>query len=107
DAEQISAGVFRHTDKSGKVWIYRKTPFGLSKFEEGAAQEKAAAPVVEDSNKNASGKRDTPFGEVRSRRKEQAAASQPAITETVDNGDTVQFERSSPFGTYRWTRKKA
>ncbi len=36
-AKEVEANVWRHTDDKGKVWIYRRTPFGLSRFEEAAA----------------------------------------------------------------------
>jgi hypothetical protein len=34
DAVAAGDGSFRYTDKAGKRWIYRKTPFGISKAEE-------------------------------------------------------------------------
>jgi len=34
DATPVGPYAWRHTDKNGKTWIYRKTPFGLSKVEE-------------------------------------------------------------------------
>jgi len=34
DATPVGPYAWRHTDKDGKTWIYRKTPFGLSKVEE-------------------------------------------------------------------------
>jgi len=34
DATPLPDGSFRYVDKSGKKWIYRNTPFGVSKAEE-------------------------------------------------------------------------
>jgi hypothetical protein len=48
DATEIAPRVWRHTEKSGKTYIYRQTPFGLSKVEELApSTAPAAAPAVE------------------------------------------------------------
>jgi hypothetical protein len=48
DATQIAPRVWRHTEKNGKTYIYRQTPFGLSKFEEQAVAPAApASPPVE------------------------------------------------------------
>jgi hypothetical protein len=37
DATPVGDGSFRYVDKDGKKWIYRNTPFGVSKSEERAA----------------------------------------------------------------------
>src|ERR1700722_9304870 len=34
DATPLGDGSFRYVDKDGKKWIYRNTPFGVSKSEE-------------------------------------------------------------------------
>jgi hypothetical protein len=107
DAEQVSPGVFRHTDKSGKVWIYRNTPFGLSKFEDTAPEEKPATPAGKAGSAGGDAQK-TPFGEVRNQKSPAAAPTAGSgISKAIDDGDTVRFERSSPFGVYRWTRKKS
>jgi hypothetical protein len=46
DAELIAPATWRHLDKSGKSWIYRKTPFGLSRVEEMQAPPPGAAPAM-------------------------------------------------------------
>ncbi len=33
-AKEVDAYTWRHTDAQGKNWIYRKTPFGLVKYED-------------------------------------------------------------------------
>src|SRR5207302_1259855 len=77
DATPNPNGTYSYTDKSGKKWIFSKTPFGISKAEDmtGSAPMFAAAPAGQ------------------------------FITAT-DNGETVKFERQSPFGSTKWEKKK-
>jgi hypothetical protein len=67
---------YRYTDTNGKTWMYRQTPFGLSKWEESSIPEPQ-----------------TP-----------AAKSEPVIV--TDLGDSVRFEKKTPFGAGTWVRKK-
>jgi hypothetical protein len=76
-AVETAPGVFRHVDAQGKVWIYRRTPFGWMKAEQKDDQKAAAVST-------------TPAPETR----------------VVEDGDNVRFERNTPFGVQRWTRKK-
>jgi hypothetical protein len=69
---------YRYTDAQGRKWIYRQTPFGLSRV---SAEEAAAVGKTPD---------------VTAR-----------FMRATDHGDTVSFERPSPFGTYRWEVKKS
>lgn len=99
EATEVSPGVWRHVSE-GKTWIYRHTPFGYQKrVEEPAAETKAETPAA-PARVDASGRLQTPFGEMRAR---PAAEPQTRVTE---NGDSLVFERPNPFGTSRWTRKK-
>jgi hypothetical protein len=82
-AEAIPAGaklvepfIYRYTDSSGKVWMYRQTPFGINKWEETSTPSAPAA----------------------------AAKSEPI--KVTDLGDSVRFEKKTPFGDESWTRKK-
>jgi hypothetical protein len=77
EAVEIARYTFRYTDAQGKVWIYRRTPFGWMKAERKDVPE--AAP---------------------------AAAALPE-TRVVEDGDGVRFERNTPFGMQRWRRKKS
>ncbi len=106
DAKETAPGQYRSVDKDGKTWVYRKTPFGIQKFEDKAAPQ---SPAAEAANKAAEAHEaaatatpgttmPTPFGETKSR-----AAVPVKITE---EGDTLKFERPTPFGLQRWTRKK-
>jgi hypothetical protein len=79
DAEEVGANLYRSTDAQGKHWMYRKTPFGVSKWEEkpGDAQQ-------------------------------QQPPSPPSAGLTMtDMGDSVQFQRLTPFGPQKWVRKKS
>jgi hypothetical protein len=77
-AVESGDGFYRYTDAAGKKWVYRRTPFGVSRWEEGAGETAGAATKT-------------------------AAAS--GITATED-GDNIRFERRTPFGTSTWQRKK-
>jgi hypothetical protein len=77
-AKEVEPNLYRYTDPQGKNWMYRKTPFGVSKWEEKADEQQ---PPVENS-------------------------PQAGITAT-DLGDSVQFQRMTPFGPQKWIRKKS
>ena len=65
-ATQVDANLYRYIDAKGKVWMYRQTPFGVSKWEEKADPQ----PVIEDKNptrvkdlgESFQFERNTPFG---------------------------------------------
>jgi hypothetical protein len=64
------------TDKSGKKWIYAKTPFGIIK-----------SPVADAAAAD-------------------QATAIPTGTKVIDKGDSVRFERQTPFGVTGWEKKK-
>jgi hypothetical protein len=76
-ATQIEPNLYRSTDANGKTWMYRQTPFGVSRWEESSVPA-ALAPA--------------PKGEP------------VAVT---DLGDSVKFEKKTPFGESSWIRKKS
>jgi hypothetical protein len=79
-AVEIEPGTFRHTDGAGKKWVYRRTPFGVSRVEE---KEIAAEP---------------------------AKASTGASYDNVrafEEGDSIRFERPGPFGVSQWKTRKS
>jgi len=79
-AAAVKAGdSYRYTDAQGRQWIYRQTPFGVSRTpaEDNAAKTAPAQPKPGDNIR------------------------------ATDHGDTVRFERPGPFGMYRWERKKS
>ena len=76
-ATAVEPGTWTFIDSKGKKWIYRKTPFGLSRAEDNSTQR--AAP----------------------------ASSATAFITATEDGDKVRFERPGPFGVYRWEKKKS
>jgi len=70
-------GNFHYTDKQGKKWLYRKTPFGVAKSEDKPAPASAQQQPQEDT-----------------------------LTIATDAGESVHFEKPSPFGTVKWDKKK-
>lgn len=93
-AVKAEDGSFKYTDKNGKKWIYRQTPFGVSKAEERPLEATA-----------------TPFGKSKepavARQTVEAKPGDIANTKAFDEGDTIRFERPTPFGTSVWRKKKS
>ena len=77
-AVEIEPGTFSQTDAQGRKWLYRKTPFGVARFEDKPAGSTLAAQTAE-----------------------------PAPITAVEDGDIVRFERPGPFGPYRWQKHKS
>ena len=86
DAVQIGPQAYRYKDADGKSWIYRQTPFGISKMEERTGYDAPSTPMQASP----------------------AAPSTPssAKVRAVDKGDSVRFEQETPMGKRVWDRKK-
>ena len=82
DAVQVDANTYNYTDPAGKKWIYRKTPFGVSRVEDAGISAQEAAKIHNET------------------------AREIESTKAVEDGDSIRFERASPFGVTRWQRKK-
>jgi hypothetical protein len=80
DAVQTTPGFYRWTDKDGKVWTYRFTPFGVTRWPADSMDMKRDAAD-----------------------KANAAAGR---TTAVEAGDSIHFEQVTPFGKRTWIRKK-
>jgi len=76
-AKLVEPNTWTFTDAQGKNWIYRKTPFGLSRL-------------------------DADADDFAARKKPE---KQVEITSVAISGDVAKFERPGPFGTYRWEKK--
>jgi hypothetical protein len=75
DAEKINDSEWRSKDKSDRVWIHRRTPFGFVKVEE---KPEGAASV---------------------------AANENLTQVVSVAGETVNFMKPTPFGAARWSKK--
>jgi hypothetical protein len=78
DAKPTEPFTWQYTDPQGKKWIYRKTPWGVVRYEDKPDPERDAARKAEAD----------------------------WIT-AVEDGDYVRFERPGPFGTWKWRKKKS
>jgi len=76
DAVEFEPGTFRHVDAQGKKWLYRRTPFGVARWEERPEDTRVKA------------------------------RDEYLDIKAVEEGDSVRFERPTPFGIQRWTAKK-
>jgi hypothetical protein len=74
--------IWSYTDSTGKEWIYRRTPFGVSKIPRSDTEPAAGGG--------------------------QGGVSPSSIPElkVVEAGEELQFEQNSPFGVRKWTKKK-
>jgi len=63
-ATEIAPQAWRYTDKDGKTWIYRQTPFGLLRAEEQQRKPSTEAPSVKttDLGDSVRFEQQTPFG---------------------------------------------
>jgi hypothetical protein len=80
DAVESEPGSFRYVDAKGTKWVYRRTPFGVARWQDDPAADAA--------------------------RKAEYAKSFDDVT-AIEDGNSIRFERPSPFGVYRWKQKKS
>lgn len=80
DAVEAGPSTWKYTDRDGKKWIYRKTPFGVVRVEDVPESEKPVPAGPEQRTKS---------------------------WKVTDLGDKVAFENASPFGPQKWTKKKS
>jgi hypothetical protein len=71
-------GDYHYTDPQGKKWIYRKTPFGVTRIEDTPQLTATRGPDVSG-----------------------------AGIKATEDGDIVRFERQGPFGLWKWEKKKS
>ncbi|HWQ53311.1 MAG TPA: hypothetical protein VN442_06480 [Bryobacteraceae bacterium] len=77
-AVETEPGTWQYTDKQGRKWIYRKTPFGMARVEDKQSAEEPSS----------------------------AADPKAESLEAFEDGEFVRFERKGPFGVYKWRRSK-
>ena len=81
NAVKIDEQTYKVKEKDGKTWVYRRTPFGLSRVaEEQFRKQEDAAPI---------------------------RPSMQSAVRVIDLGDEYKFERAHPFGVQVWKKKKA
>jgi hypothetical protein len=96
-------GSFRYVDPKGTAWIYRQTPFGVSRSLESTVSAQATGK--------------TPFGQSKSQAAAIAAVTTAqasgkdsddinAKVTAVAQGDTIEFSRPTPFGVTKWQKNK-
>lgn len=81
-AVEIEPYTYRYTDAKGQKWLYRKTPFGVMRWE------------------------DKPESVETAQRTQDENARLVDTTTAVEDGDSIRFERATPFGPMKWQRKK-
>jgi|SRR5690348_15684786 hypothetical protein len=81
-AIEVEPYTYRYTDRQGKKWLYRKTPFGVMRWED---------------------KPDSPEAVQRSQDEKARLVDN---TTAAEDGDSIRFERATPFGPMKWQRKK-
>jgi hypothetical protein len=103
-AVKTPEGAYRFTDAQGKSWIYRETPFGVSRVPDAPLHAAGTSSVQ------------TPFGATKTSGAPAAAtavtAGKPAGDSTaqvtaVAKGDTIQFQKPTPFGATSWKKNKS
>lgn len=82
DAVEIAPYTFRSTDSEGKTWIYRQTPFGVSRTE------------------------DKPLSAEDAKKAQDAKDRLIHSTSAFEDGDSIRFVQNSPFGHTEWRKKK-
>ena len=81
----VEPGIWKDTDTKGKTWLYKVSPFGVSK--------------VAEKPEPASGSSGNMYAGTVS------AAEKPSNVVATIDGDTIRFQQPTPFGTKKWTRK--
>ena len=66
-AEKLGEGLWRAKDRDGKVWLYKRTPFGIVRYEDGGAKDEPESQqpeirVVKAGANEIVFERRTPFG---------------------------------------------
>jgi len=65
-AKEVGPNLYRYTDAQGKTWMYRKTPFGVGKWEDKPSEQPAASvdvpATVTEVGDSYQFQRQTPFG---------------------------------------------
>lgn len=77
DAREVSPQTYKYTDPDGRKWIYKKTPFGVSRFADNGEIDRPVPKAEPNPNMTAAAK-----------------------------GDLIYFENPTLFGKQKWSKKK-
>lgn len=97
-AIRVEPYIYRYTDTQGRRWMYRQTPFGITKWEEKDAPKPAASDslepiVVTDLGDSVRFSHKYPFGEqVWTRKKAEFTDEDRAIMEQANNARRKAME---------------
>lgn len=92
DAVEVEPGLYRHADGKGQVWMYRRTPFGFSRYQpekelKDADIEEAQYLTAIDKGESVQFERKTPFGVNKwTRRKAELAGAERLAYEKAVQG---------------------
>ena len=79
-AWKVDDTTYKAKEKDGKIWVYRRTPFGISRLSEEQFNKQAEAPLIKPSKE--------------------------ASVKVTDLGSEYRFERAHPFGVQAWKKAK-
>ncbi|MCC6591393.1 MAG: hypothetical protein IT168_32205 [Bryobacterales bacterium] len=91
-AVEVEPGLFKHSAANGEVWMYRRTPFGYSRYQPqkdliDADKEESQYLVATDNGDSVLFERKTPFGVNKwSRKKSELSGAERLALERVKQG---------------------
>jgi hypothetical protein len=103
-AKQVAPYLFRYTDAQGKTWMYRQTPFGVSKWEDKPSEQQPASvdtvpTTVKDLGDSVQFQRLTPFGPAKWVRKKSELTDDEKAILARQEGAKSSTESSKPAKT--------
>lgn len=95
-AVEVEPGLFKHTAGNGEVWMYRRTPFGYSRYQPqkdliDADKEESQYLVATDNGDTVLFERKTPFGVNKwTRKKTELSGAERLALDRVKQGGTTR-----------------
>jgi hypothetical protein len=93
DAVKTPEGAYRYKDANGKSWIYRETPFGVSR--------------VEDTPRTGSSVNSTKAAAIATVSGPRTQTDSSATVTAVAKGEMITFQKPTPFGVTSWQKRKS
>ena len=100
-ATRVETNLYRLTDAQGKIWLYRQTPFGISRWEDKPAEQTAVAErptaVIKDLGDRIEFQRQTPFGVSKwaTKKTELTDEEKALIAASADPRTSARIEKST------------